>query len=201
MKLFYSPSSPFVRKVMVSALELGLADRLDHQPAAPHPIKRDSAIRAKNPLGQAPTLVTDDGLVLFDSRVICEYLDAQAGGSLFGTGAARWRNLARAAMGDGLLGAALLVRYEGVVRPEVLRWSDWTDGQMAKVSDVLDAFEQIAPELGDAVDIGSITFGCALGYVDFRYPSLDWRGGHPAAASWFEAFSARPSMMETKPRD
>ncbi|MCJ2069466.1 glutathione S-transferase [Methylobacterium sp. J-030] len=201
MKLFYSPSSPFVRKVMIAAHELGLVDRLERQPAAAHPVKRDAAIRAENPLGQVPTLITDDGLALFDSRVICEYLDAQGGGALFGTGATRWRNLAGAAMGDGLLNAALLARYEGAVRPEALRWSDWTDGQMSKVTDVLAVLDRTAPEFGDRVDIATITLACALGYLDFRYPSRDWRGDHPAAAAWYAAFAERPSLVATQPRD
>lgn len=111
MKLFYSPTSPFVRKVMVVAHELGLADRLERLPSAAHPVNRDKSIISHNPLGQVPTLLTDDGQVLADSRVICEYLDDLAGGGLFPkAGAARWRALVDQTLGDGLLGAALLAR-------------------------------------------------------------------------------------------
>src|SRR3954451_22246874 len=124
MKIFYSPASPYVRKVMVVAHELGLADRIERLPSAAGPVARDAAIREHNPLGQVPTFFTDDGAVLYDSRVICEYLDDLGGGSFFGSGAARWRNLTDAALGDGLLGAALLARYEAVLRPEPLRWAE-----------------------------------------------------------------------------
>ena len=208
MKLFHSASSPFVRKVLVVAHEVGLADRIALQPAAAHPIDRSAAIRAENPLGQVPTLVTDDGLALYDSRVICEYLDALGGGSLFGRGPGqgqgqgqgqvhgkgkgRWRILAWAAMGDGLMGAALLARYEAAVRPASLRWDDWTEGQMSKVEDVLDALERIAPELDPGADIATITFGCALAYLDFRFPERAWRRDRPAAAAWYEGFGPGP---------
>jgi glutathione S-transferase len=103
MKLYFSSSSPFVRKVMVSAHELGFADQIERIPAAPHPVKRDLSICGANPLAQIPTLVTGEGDSIFDSRVICEYLDAKAQGDLFGSGPTRWRNLTQAAMGDGLL--------------------------------------------------------------------------------------------------
>lgn len=199
MKLFSSSSSPFVRKVMVAAHELGLSDRLDQAPAAAHPVNRDATVRAANPLGQIPTLVTDDGAILFDSRVICEYLDSIGNGSLFGQGAIRWRNLTQAATGDGLLGAALLTRYEQVARPAALRWDDWVTGQMGKVTDVLDQLERIAPELGDRVDIATITFACGIGYLDYRFPDYAWRREHPDTAGWFDRFSLRPSMTATLP--
>ncbi len=197
MKIFYSSSSPFVRKVMVAAHELGLADRFERLPAAPHPVNRDDSIRPSNPLGQVPTVITDEGDELFDSRVICEYLDDVAGGTLFGTGRARWRNLSRAMMGDGLLNAALLARYEGVARPAELRWPAWVEGQFGKVSDVLDRLEQMAPDLG--IEIGAITLACGVSYLDFRFPEREWRRGRPAAARWFEQFDQRPSMRATQP--
>ncbi len=199
MKLYYSPSSPFVRKVMVAAHELKVADRIEHVPAAPHPVNRDKSIRVVNPLGQIPTLVTEDGNAVFDSRVICEYLDDLAGGNLFGIGRVRWRILTHAAMGDGLLGAGLLVRYEGVARPEHLRWADWMEGQYGKVTDVLDVLEQRAPDLGKDVDIGTITLACGLGYIDYRYPDRKWRRDRPQATRWYEQFSERPSMKATAP--
>lgn len=199
MKLFFSPASPFARKVMAVAHEAGWAERIELVPGGAHPIDRSAAIRAENPLGQIPTLVLDDGTALYDSRVICEYIDATAGTGLFGTGAARWPILARQALADGLLGAALLVRYEATVRPEPRRWSGWTGGQMGKVADALDRFEVLLPGLGDGADIGTITMACALGYLDFRFPDLDWRGARPVAAAWFERFDARPAMAATRP--
>ena len=200
MKLLFSAASPFARKCLVVAHEVGLASRIEIVPSTAHPVNRDRAIRAHNPLGQVPTLLTDEGLALYDSRVICEYLDAEGGGRLFGSGAARWRALAEQALADGLLGAAILARYENNVRPSELRWSDWTGGQHGKIADALDRFEQIVPEAGGRMDIGTITIGCALGYLDFRFAELDWRSAHPATAAWFKTFDEQPAMAATRPR-
>ena len=201
MKLFYAPTSPFVRKVLVVAHELGFNEQIERLPAAAHPVNRDQTIIAQNPLGQVPTFITDDGQVLYDSRVICEYLNDQAGGSLFpASGEARWRALTGQALGDGLMGAADLARYETFVRPEDKRWDDWINGQLDKVRSALTAIEQQAASLGDWVDIGIIAFGCALGYLDLRFADVGWRDGHPEAARWFERFDARPSMAQTRPQ-
>jgi glutathione S-transferase len=146
-----------------------------------------------------PTFFDDEGEVLYDSRVICEYLNARANGRLFGEGADRWRILTEAAMGDGLLGAALLSRYEVVARPNTLKWDQWEQGQLSKVDDVLDRIENDVRNLASRIDIATITFACGLGYLDFRFPSLDWRNRRPKAAAWFETFRQRPSMEATKP--
>lgn len=199
MKLFYSPASPFVRKVLAVAHELGLQDRIDRVPAAAGPVDRNAEIRSKNPLGQVPTLLTDDGQAIYDSRVICEYLNDMGRGTLFGQGAERWRNLTEAALGDGLLGGALLARYETFLRPEPLRWDGWVEGQLGKVDDGLARLEELAPGFGDRVDIATITFGCGLGYLDFRFANRPWRETYPKAAEWFARFSERPSMKATAP--
>ncbi|MDB5592370.1 glutathione S-transferase [Enterovirga sp.] len=199
MRLFYSSSSPFVRKVLVVAHEVGLADQIEIVPAKTTPVAPSAEIRAANPLAQVPTLVTDEGVALYDSRVICEYLDGQAGGRLFGAGAARWRAITEQALADGLLGAALLTRYESALRPQPLRWPDWIGGQMGKVADALDRFERDAASLANRVDIGTITIACGLSYLDFRYGELGWRATRPALARWFEGFAARPSMIATPP--
>lgn len=164
---------------MVVAHELGLGSRIETLPSAAGPVARDATIRRDNPLGQVPTFFADDGTVLYASRVICEYLDDLGAGAMFGTGRTRWRNLTDAALGDGLLGAALLARYEAILRPGDLRWTDWTTGQMSKIADAVDHFERRADELVDRVDIGTITLGCGLSYLDFRFPDYDWRSGHP----------------------
>jgi glutathione S-transferase len=201
MKLFHAPASPYVRKCMVVAHEHGLAEGLERLTAAAHPVNRDRNLVASNPLGKIPTLLTDEGVALYDSRVICEYLDDVGGGGLFPvTGPARWRALAEQALGDGILDAALLVRYESTARPEALRWADWTAGQMDKIACGLATLEAAAPAFGERVDIGTITLGCVLGYLDFRFAQLAWRDGHPQAAAWFERFGARPSMQATQPR-
>lgn len=199
MKLFFSPASPYVRKVMVVAHELGLADRIEKLPSAAGPVLRDATIREHNPIGQVPTFLADDGIVLYDSRVICEYLDTTGGGTMFGTGTERWRNLTDAALGDGLLGAALLARYEAVLRPEPLRWADWSAGQMAKVTDAIDRMESMGKALDGRVDIGTITLACGLGYMDFRFPDYDWRSTHPIVTSWFAGFADRPAMKVSAP--
>ena len=199
MKIFFSPASPYVRKVMVVAMELGLADRIEKLPSAAGPVARDATIREHNPIGQVPTFITDDGMAIYDSRVICEYLDDLGGGSFFGKGRERWRNLTDAALGDGLMGAALLARYEGFLRPEPYRWSDWIGGQMGKITDAVDRMEAMADGLEGRLDIGIVTFACGLGYLDFRFPDHDWRAGHPKTAAWFARFAERPSMQATKP--
>lgn len=199
MKLIYAAASPFARKAMVVAHEVGLGESVEIVIDSVHPVDRNDGIRARNPLGQIPTLLLDDGSSLYDSRVICEYLDAKGGGSLFGQGEARWHALVEQALADGLMGAALLCRYEKTARPETLRWDGWFDGQMGKITDALDRFEVALPQAGERVDIGTIAIGCALGYLDFRFADFDWRADRPATTAWFERFAARPSMVATVP--
>ena len=200
MKLYYSPLSPYVRKCMVVATELGLADRIEKVTGAANPITRDQTIVAQNPLGKLPTFITDDGAVLYDSRVICEYLNDIGKGKFFpAAGAARWQVLTEQSLGDGILDAALLARYEGAMRPEALRWADWTKGQMEKIHSGLALINANAGKWGDSIDIGKITFGCVLGYLDLRFSTLDWRTQYPAATTWFAKFNARPSMQATVP--
>ena len=142
-------------------------------------------------------------MALYDSRVICEYLDGlHDGPPMFPpAGPARWTALRRQAEGDGMLDAAILARYETFVRPEARRFDDWTANQKLKVGRALDALETEAASLGDAVDIGTITIGCALGYLDFRFADDGWRNGRPGLAAWYETFGARPSMAATVPRE
>jgi glutathione S-transferase len=196
VKIFYAAPSPFVRKCLVTAHELGLRERIELAPAAAHPVNRDPQVVARNPLGKIPTLVTDEGVVLFDSRVICEYLNELGGGRLIpATGAVRWRVLADQALADGIMDAAILIRYESAVRPESLRWNDWIGGQMQKVTSGLDEFERRADDLGGRVDLGTIALGCALGYLDFRFAPLAWRSRYPLVGRWLEAFGRRESML------
>lgn len=199
MKLYFSPTSPFVRKTLVVAHEVGLADQIEKVDCAANPVRRDQVIIAHNALGQVPTLLLEDGTMLADSRVICEYLNDRGGGALFpATGAARWRALADQSLGDGLLGAALLARYEVALRPPEKQWKDWLDGQFDKVATTLAAIEAQADALGDRADIGAITFACGLSYLDLRFADRDWRAAHPKAAAWYAAFSQRASMRATE---
>ncbi len=204
MKLRYAPTSPYVRKVMVVALETGLAERIERIPTVVAPTKLNDEMARENPLVKVPSLTTDDGLVLYDSPVICEYLDTlNPGAKLFpAAGKARWLALRQQALGDGILDAAILGRYE-ILRPKEYQWQDWIDAQLRKVRGALAALEMEVEgsELGGPLTIGQLTVGCALGYLDFRYAGEGWRQRHRRLAAWFEEFSQRKSMQLTVPRD
>lgn len=197
MKLYFSPFSPFVRKCLVVAHELDLGGRIELLPANVHPVQRDGNVIAKNPLGKVPALITDDAQVLYDSRVICEYLNALAGGQLFpAPGPVRWATLTRQSLGDGMLDGAVLARYEDAARPEPLRWEAWRAGQLDKVETSL-AFLDATPQAlaSDDVEIGQITIACALWYLDLRFADFGWRDRYPAVAHWYAEFSRRPSLQ------
>ena len=204
MKLYFSPFSPYVRKCLVVGHELGLDARIALLPSAANPVTRDQTLIASNPLGKVPTLLTDDGQALYDSRVICEYLDDLAAGSLFPkTGAARWQALTLHALADGMLDAALLARYEDVARPEAIRWKEWRAGQLDKAEtslaylegDLAGAGNGGAKALSERVDIGTLSIGCALWYLDLRFAEVQWRMRYPKVAQWYAAFGQRPSMQ------
>jgi glutathione S-transferase len=147
LKIYHAAASPFVRKCLVAATELGLRDRIELVSAAAHPVNRDKSVVARNPLGKIPTLITDDGNVLYDSRVICEYLNEQGDGHLIPrTTESRWAVLCEQALADGVMDAAVLTRYETFARPEALRWKDWITGQLEKVTSGLDALESRAAD-------------------------------------------------------
>ncbi len=202
LRLYHTTTSPYVRKVMAVANQLGLAAQIELLASAAHPVKRDSRIATFNPIGKVPAAQTSDGQLLFDSRVICEYLDDYAQGGLFPVGAQRWQALARQALGDGLLDAALLARYERLARPKELQSDAWYQAQLGKVQAALESIEQQAPELASTPsDIGAITLGCALGYLDFRFADMDWRSHCPQAARWFADFDAQPAMIATRPHE
>jgi glutathione S-transferase len=204
MKLRYSPTSPFVRKVMVVALETGLAERIERIPTMVAPTKPNEEVARENPLVKVPALTTDDGLVLYDSAVICEYLDTlQTGPKLFPpSGKPRWLALRQQALGDGILEAAILGRYE-ILRPREYQWPDWIDAQLRKVRGALGALEIEVEggELGGPLGIGQIAIACALGYLDFRYAGEEWRAKHRRLAAWFDEFSKRKSIELTMPKD
>ena len=206
MRLRYSPTSPFVRKVMAVAIETGLAERIERIPTSVAPTTPNDEVARENPLVKVPALTTDDGLVLYDSPVICEYLDTlHSGAKLFpAAGKARWIALRQQALGDGMLEAAILGRYESV-RPKEFLWQDWIDAQLRKVRGAVAALdlEVEAGELGtgsDGVTIGQITIGCALGYLDFRYPGEEWRARARRLAQWYGRFAERKAMQLTVPK-
>jgi glutathione S-transferase len=199
MKLRHNPASPYVRKVMVCAHELGLAGKIEMLSTAVSPVEVNATLAAENPLMKIPALTTDDGQVLFDSPVICEYLDhAAGGGKLFpAPGPARWTALRQQALGDGILDALILCRYEIAARPEEKRYTGWTDAQLRKAHQGLAALEN--ESLGALATIGDVTAACTLGYLDFRFPNDGWRTRHPKLAAWYASVEQRPSMQATKP--
>lgn len=198
MKLTHSPTSPFVRKVLVAAHEIGLADRIEPLDMASNDAPPN--LISINPLGKVPAMVLDDGTSLMDSPLLCEYLDSLHNGpKLFpATGEARWRDLRLQAIGDGVMDAAVL-RLGEARRPEHERSPAFVEKQKAKIAHSVDLLEKEAASLEGDVTIGQITIGCALGYLDFRAPDDAWRDGHPRLAAWFERFAARPSMAATTP--
>ena len=189
-----------MRKVSVTAIELGLAGRIERVPTDTQ--DRDSGLAEHNPLGKVPALILDDGGLLYDSPVICEYLDSlHDGPRIFpAEGPERWIALRQQALGDGILDAAILRMIETLRRPEKLRWQGWIAHQTAKVVRAVDRFEAEAATLEGPLTIGRIAAGCALGYLDFRTPELDWRAGRPKLAAWYEKFAQRPAMRETVPK-
>ena len=196
MKLYFSPFSPYVRKCLVVAHELGLDARITLLPSSAHPVTRDQTIIANNPLGKVPTLLTDDGQALYDSRVICRYLDQLADAGLYGNGDAMWQVLTLEATADGILDAAVLMAYELRLRPEDKRFPDWVHGQWTKVTRALDMMEQrvIGP-----LDMGQIALGCALAYLDFRHDARQWRVGRPNLTAFAADMALRPAMQATRP--
>lgn len=199
MKLRYSPASPYVRKVLVCAAERGLSDTVELVVTTTG--DSDSDLWAQNPLGKIPVLITDDGTALYDSPVICEYLDHLPGGpTLFPTIAAgRWQALRLQALGDGLLDAALACVMEGR-RPEGEQSFGFVQAQKGKINRALEEMETELPSFSDSLHIGSITVACALGYLDLRFAGDDWRKDCPALAFWFEGISKRPAMISTAPQ-
>jgi glutathione S-transferase len=200
MRLHWSPKSPYVRKVMICAHELGLVSELELVRSVAAMLKPNPAIMAHNPLSKIPTLVREDGSTLFDSIVICEYLNDRAGGTLFPpTGEARWQALRWHALGDGLLDALILWRNE---RERELPLQPLLDAFELKTRAALQLLDWEAETLGAApLSIGQVTLGCALGYLDYRFGTLGWRALAPRLAAWFAALQARPSFQATEPID
>lgn len=201
MRLHTSPATPFGRKVAVVLHETGLWPRVERRDASLSPIAPDAAVCAANPLGKIPCLELDDGSALYDSRVICEYLDElHAGPKLFpADGPARFVALRLQALADGMLDTAVGLRYETILRPEPLRWPDWIAAQKLKVTRALDRLEQECEGFAQRIDIGTLAIACALGYLDFRFADDRWRDGRPRLAAWEAKIAQRPSLVATRP--
>lgn len=200
MKLYYTPTSPFVRKVMVCAHELGLADRIETTFLRPTPVKTDEVLSKENPLSKIPTLILEDGSSLYDSAVICEYLDSIGGKKLIpDSGPDRFRVLRVHALCDGILEAAIQVFYEKQHRPKELQWEPWITGQAEKANQGLDALEREAEHFR-SIDLGQVAAAVTIGWLEFRNVLGDLRPTRPKLSVWYDAIRARPSMKATEPR-
>lgn len=202
MILHWSPRSPYVRKVVIAAHELGLQDRIERVRTVVGGTTPHHELMRENPLGKIPTLRLGDGTILYDSPVICEFLDRLAGGSLF---PATWEDrvvaLRRQALGSGMLDISLL-RLAERNKPEGLRSAPHEALWHGKIVSCLDALEGEAEALGAAAfGIGHIAIGVALGYLDFRFGAEAWRTGRPRLAAWQAGFDARPSVAANRPQE
>lgn len=197
MQLLYQSHSPYARKVLVFAHEVGLADRIEviHQETSP--VERNPDVSALNPLGKVPVLICDDGTTLFESSVICEYLDGQhEGRKLFPSAPApRFRALLHQAVALGLADAGIAVRWESQRRPEALRWPPLLEGQLQKVIAACDYLEDRMVD-HQAVDVGDIAVATALSWIEFRQIH-DFQYGRPRLTAWYQTFCERPSMKAT----
>ncbi|MEM7317822.1 MAG: glutathione S-transferase [Pseudomonadota bacterium] len=200
MKLYYSPTSPYVRKVLVLLRETGQFKEVELISASGTPLDPSAALQGKNPLTKVPALEREDGPTLFDSRVICAYLDARSGGGLYPVGERRWETLTLEAMADGMTDAALLMTYESRLRPEDKQWDRWADAQWSKIVGACATIgDRWMAHLAGPLDMGQIALSCALAYVDFRHGARGWREQTPQLAQWQDQFESRPAMVETRP--
>jgi glutathione S-transferase len=200
MKLHWSPKSPYVRKVMMCASELNLVERIELIRSVAAMLKPNERLMRDNPLSKIPTLILEDGSSLFDSVVICEYLNDLGGGSLFPRqGSVKWQALRWHAFGDGLLDALILWRNE---RERQAPLQQLLDAFEAKTRASLTQLDGEAHALAESpFSIGHIAVGCALGYLDYRFDGLGWRGIAPRLADWYAEVCTRPSFRNTEPVD
>lgn len=199
MKLYWSSRSPFVRKVMVAAHEVGLAGRIRTERVVVSAAAPNAEVMAVNPLNKIPTLVLDDGTALYDSRVICEHLDTlHAGPKLFPADTrARWTALRRQALGDGLM-EVIVLRLGEQGRAQAMQSEKHLAAYRLKITTALDRLEGEADSLAGPPGIGHIAIGCALGHLDFRFAADDWRAGRSKLARWYGDIARRPSMTATE---
>ncbi|MFL4469192.1 glutathione S-transferase [Tateyamaria armeniaca] len=200
MKLYYSPASPFARKVVVLLHELDKADAVELAQVTTTALDSDASLTAANPLARIPALERPEGVTLYDSRVITAYLDDLYQGGLYPTGARRWETLTLEATGDGIMDSAVSMVYEVRLRDEAQQSQDWIEAQWSKVDRGLDALNtRWMSHLSGPIGAGHISVGSALGYLDFRHGPREWRKGREALAGWYDGFAARASMTATAP--
>ena len=201
MKLISASASPFVRKVRVLLHETGQTDDVDLLDIKTSPVATNDEVKAANPVGKIPALIRNDAPALYDSRVICRFLDSRANAGLYPE-SMLWDVLTLEATADGIMDAAVLVTYEGRLRPQELQDDNWREAQWEKVARSVSALNtRWMSHLAGPLDMGQIAVGCALGYLDFRHDARKWRRGNDALAAWYEEFSQRDSMTATEPTD
>ena len=200
MKLYHSPASPFVRKVVVLLHELGKADAVELATVTTTALESDASLMAANPLARLPALERPEGVTLYDSRVITAYLDDLYRGGMYPADNSRWETLTLEATGDGIMDSAVSMVYELRLRQEAQVSRAWIEAQWGKVARGLDALDtRWMSHLSGPVGAGHISVACALGYLDFRHEDRGWRQGREALARCYEGFASRPSMTATTP--
>ncbi|WP_108816969.1 glutathione S-transferase family protein [Loktanella sp. Alg231-35] len=204
MKLFYATASPFARKPIVLLHEAKKTDEVELVSVSGSAIDPGTLPTDINPLGKIPTLVLDDGTALFDSDIICRFLADTYAPWLYRGGAAT-QSLTLEPLGNGMMEAAILIVYEGGLRPKDMQFTPWIEGQGAKITRALDALEYQAADHGSVLcgppSMGSLTIAIALSYLDFRLPDLGWRKERPRLKAWEADIARRPSLMATTPAD
>ena len=199
MTLFAGGLSPYGRKVRMTALIKGVMGDIEEKASDTN--KGDDNLNKLNPLGKIPCLVLADGTAVYDSNVICEYLDTLGSGPILfpKSGADRLRVLTQGALGDGILDAALLIVYEGRFRPENMAVQSWLDRQHARIDRAVAMLDKAPPAFSGTPDYGTLTIAAALGYLDFRHGGK-WRAKAPSLVKWLDGFEkAVPAYVKTKP--
>jgi glutathione S-transferase len=201
MKLTFSPASPFARKVRITAIELGLIDRIEFVPTTVAPGTPNEEYSKIYPMKKLPALILDNGDVIVDSYVIVEYLDELAGGGKLipASGAVRWKVRSDHSLLQGMLDSMLLCRYENMVRPEALRWKAWSDDHWNRAWKGMSRFEQRPDMLSRPLDISQIALTCVLGYADFRFADCGWRKAYPKLDAFHQKMLERPSVRISLP--
>ncbi|MEM6728230.1 MAG: glutathione S-transferase [Pseudomonadota bacterium] len=199
MELLGAPASPFVRMARMVAWEAGLKDELAFTVVTTTALETDARLAAVNPLGKIPALIRPSGAALYDSRVICRFLNDQASAGLY-PDARLWEVLTLEATAHGMAEAAVLMVYERRLRPEVEQSEAWIAAQWEKVTRALDAVEaRWMSHLGGPLDASHIALAATLGYLDFRHGARDWRLGRPALAAWFQRAAEWEAFVATAP--
>lgn len=201
MKLISATASPFVRKVRVLLHETDQTSDVEMLDVKTTPVTTADDVKAANPVGKIPALIRENAPALYDSRVICRFLDARASANLYPEGML-WDVLTLEATADGIMDAAVLVTYEGRLRAPEMQDDAWREAQWDKVARSVAALNtRWMSHLAGPLDMGQIAIACALGYLDFRHDARKWRRGNDALAAWYEEFAKRDSMITTAPTD